>query len=287
VAGEAVVAMPFIPVGPSDIYYEVDDFADQWRPHDTVFMQSGFCRNGNFWRGWVPYLARDCRVVRADLRGCGHSPDPGAGYRLSLDDYVDDFVSVHRTLDLGKIHYIGESLGGVVGALAGIKHPELFASLTLVSTPLRIRPDGERAEALEFGSWGQAMQVLGLREWWLRVRRESFTNQQPDPARDDYFAQELARTSVRVAVELAEMVHGLDLSDQLRFLTVPTLLMTPLGSRFTSADDQATLAASIPDVTIHRESGASHDMYYVMPDRLAPVAAGFIADHALTGRKHQ
>jgi 3-oxoadipate enol-lactonase len=282
-----VAAVPLTAIGPSEIYYEVDDFADPWRPRDTVFMQSGFCRNGNFWRGWVPYLARRYRVVRVDLRGCGRSPDPGAGYGLSLDKYVEDFVSVHRRLELGRLHYIGESLGGVIGTVASIEHPELFASLTLISTPLRIRPDGERAESLEFGSWTQAMQELGLREWWLRVRREVFTNQQPDPARDEYFAGELARTSVRVAVELAEMVHGLDLSERLRFLQVPTLLMTPGGSKFSPASDQAALAAAIPDASIHQVAGASHDMYYLMPDLLAPVAARFIADHALAGGKQK
>jgi hypothetical protein len=59
--------------------------------------------------------------------------------------------------------------------------------------------------------------------------------------------------------------------------------MTPLGSKFTSANDQAALAASIPDVSVHREPGASHDMYYLIPDRLAPVAARFIASHARPG----
>ena len=268
--------MPFLEMNPGQIYWESDDFSDPWKQSKTFYMQSGFCRNGNFWRGWVPHLARDFRVIRADLRGCGRSPDPGKEYQYKIDGLVDDFLNVRRQLELDPVHYVGESLGGIVGTIAAIKEPAAFASLTLVSTPLKIRDEGQKLESLEFSSWQEALTELGLEKWWLRVRREVFTGQTPDDARDTYFARELARTSVRVAVELSLMVHGFNLEPYLSMLNVPTLVLIPLNSKLSPQLDQESLGDGIPGATIVTYPGATHDIYYLKPDELAEETLRFV-----------
>ncbi len=82
--------MPTVRVGDIDLYYQDHDFADPWTEHETVFMGHGFGRNSNFFRGWVPWLAREYRVIRMDTRGCGRSGDPGPDYRFTVDDLLHD-----------------------------------------------------------------------------------------------------------------------------------------------------------------------------------------------------
>ena len=60
--------------GKPSIHYVVDDHTDPWRKAPTILLQHGYGRSTEFWRGWVPYLSRFYRVVRADLRGFGQSP---------------------------------------------------------------------------------------------------------------------------------------------------------------------------------------------------------------------
>jgi pimeloyl-ACP methyl ester carboxylesterase len=57
---------------------------------------------------------------------------PGAHYTLEL--FVDDLLAVLRSAAT-PVHVLGYSFAGTVGAQAAIIHPELFASLTLLSAP--------------------------------------------------------------------------------------------------------------------------------------------------------
>src|SRR4030067_2517101 len=122
--------MPTVRVADVDLFYQADDFAAPGVQHDTVFIQHGYGRNSNFFRGWVPWLAREYRVVRMDLRGCGRSADPGPDYRYSLDGFLGDFIGFLNALEIDQVHYIGESLGGISGGAAAALYPQRFKSLT-------------------------------------------------------------------------------------------------------------------------------------------------------------
>ena len=74
------------PNGQTTYIYD-DDFADPWKPHETIVIQHGFARHGAFWYHWIPYLARKYRVIRLDARDHGYSsaPQPGVVYDYSVD----------------------------------------------------------------------------------------------------------------------------------------------------------------------------------------------------------
>ena len=60
-------------VGDIDIEFDVADYTDPWADGEpqTILFHHGFCRNLDFWSGWVPELARHYRVLRFNSRGCG------------------------------------------------------------------------------------------------------------------------------------------------------------------------------------------------------------------------
>jgi 3-oxoadipate enol-lactonase len=62
-------------IGENTIHYDLADYTDPWRGDvpQTLLLYPGYCRNIEFWRAWVPLLARDYRVLRMDARGYGHS----------------------------------------------------------------------------------------------------------------------------------------------------------------------------------------------------------------------
>jgi len=57
--------MPHVRTGDFDCWYADDCFAPPWLTPTTVLIQAGFGRNGEYWRGWVPDLARDREQARA------------------------------------------------------------------------------------------------------------------------------------------------------------------------------------------------------------------------------
>ena len=65
--------MPRVRTGDFDCGYADDCFADPWQEHETILIQHGFGRNGEYWRSWVPDLAARHRVIRRDMRAHGGS----------------------------------------------------------------------------------------------------------------------------------------------------------------------------------------------------------------------
>jgi pimeloyl-ACP methyl ester carboxylesterase len=101
-------------------------------------MLHGFARNAAFWNRWVPAIADTRRVYRPDLLGCGHSDLPPEGYRYTPEGITRSILAVLDALSLARVHWVGESSGGLVGLLLAANHPERIASLVLCNTPTRI-----------------------------------------------------------------------------------------------------------------------------------------------------
>ena len=74
-------------------------------------------------------------VIRYDLRDAGRSVtyEPGST-RYGLDDLAEDAVGLLDALDTDRAHIVGMSVGGGIGQLLALDHPEHVASLTLAST---------------------------------------------------------------------------------------------------------------------------------------------------------
>jgi 3-oxoadipate enol-lactonase len=265
--------MPTTQVRNTALYYQVDDFTDPWVPSETVFMQHGFSRNGNLLKAWVPTLGRHFKVIRMDLRGCGQSEDPGPEYQYSMGEIVQDFVSFLDTLNVPKVHYIGEAFGGAIGAEAAAAHPERFASLTLIATPVRTDATGHGVLNLGFATWADAIRELGMGEWWLRSREVG--GELDGSGRDEYFASEVIRTPAHVAIALLGVIPTFDIERLFPKLTMPLLVLAPGSGRALPVEHQR-LFQSIPGVTWKSYEEGTGLMACIMPDTLAAETLQFL-----------
>ena len=89
-------------------------------------IQHGLGRNSRFWYHWVPLLARHYRVIRRDLRGHGQSADPGPNHTWSVEELLTDMKGFLDALNLDRVHYVGESIGGLLGIACAVRWPERF-----------------------------------------------------------------------------------------------------------------------------------------------------------------
>jgi sigma-B regulation protein RsbQ len=170
----------------------------------TMMFAHGFGCDQTMWEPVARNFEQDFRVVLFDYVGHGRSDLTAysAERYASLDGYADDVVEIGRALDLKDAVFVGHSVSAMIGALASLAAPGMFAELVMVGpSPRYIDDDGYRGgfsraqidELLEFLAdnhlgWSAAMApaIMGNADRpELGARLEnSFCSTDPDIARD-------------------------------------------------------------------------------------------------------
>jgi pimeloyl-ACP methyl ester carboxylesterase len=113
----------------------VETFGDPADPPILLIM--GGAASMDWWEdGFCERLIAGSRfVIRYDHRDTGRSVsyEPGAA-PYSLRDLAEDAVGLLDAFGLESAHLVGFSIGGWIGQLVALDHPDRVASLTLIST---------------------------------------------------------------------------------------------------------------------------------------------------------
>jgi pimeloyl-ACP methyl ester carboxylesterase len=106
----------------------------------VVVLSHGFGTDQSTWSRVLPYLTRDHRVVLYDLVCAGSVNPEHFDFRRynTLDSYVDDLLAILDALRIPKCAFVGHSVSAMIGILASIRRPELFAKLVLVGASPRL-----------------------------------------------------------------------------------------------------------------------------------------------------
>ena len=84
------------------------------------------------WDEQAAALAGDFTVLRYDLRGHGRSGTPPAPWTFA--DLVADLLALWNALGIERSHFVGLSLGGMIGQHLALDHSERLDRLVLCST---------------------------------------------------------------------------------------------------------------------------------------------------------
>ncbi len=79
-----------------------------------------------------PLLAAGWRVLRLDMRGHGGSEAGPEACTMSM--LAQDVADILDFLSIAKVHFVGVSIGGMIGQAFGIEHPDRALSLMLCGT---------------------------------------------------------------------------------------------------------------------------------------------------------
>ena len=100
----------------------------------TIFFAHGFGCDQNMWRLLAPDYADRYRVVLFDLVGSGMSLESAFDKQKygSLQGYASDLVEVVREFGQGPAVLVSHSVSAMIGVLADIANPGLFAAHAMV-----------------------------------------------------------------------------------------------------------------------------------------------------------
>src|SRR6478672_507031 len=106
----------------------------------VVCMTHSLASDGGMWTEQVPpLLAAGFRVLRIDMRGHGGS-DPVEG-DYTMQALAGDVAAVLDALSIKRVHYVGLSIGGMIGQAFALAHANRLIS-ALWSDTLPASPAG-------------------------------------------------------------------------------------------------------------------------------------------------
>ncbi|HEY2903242.1 MAG TPA: alpha/beta fold hydrolase [Polyangia bacterium] len=118
----------------TELHFEIHgDAHDDGRPW-VVLSHSLACA----WQMWTPQIAAltaRYRVLALDTRGHGQSAASPAPY--TFDRLADDVAAIVQSLRIERPHFVGLSLGGMIGQTYALRFPGALASLILADTASR------------------------------------------------------------------------------------------------------------------------------------------------------
>jgi 3-oxoadipate enol-lactonase len=206
----------------------------------VVTLSHSLATNLSMWDPQIPALTARYRVLRYDTRGHGGTDAPEGPY--SLEQLTEDTRTLLQALGIPRTHFIGLSMGGMIGQILGLQYPEILQSLVLSNTTSRVPAEAKPA-------WEERIRVARTQAMEPHVEptigrwfTASFREKHPEvvnPVR-----AMIRGTSPRGYIGCCQAIARLDLTDRLHAITTPTLIIA-------GEDDPATPVAA--SRTIHEK----------------------------------
>lgn len=259
------------------LHVGVHNYTDPWKKAPTILLQHGFSRSGRFWFNMIPYLSRFYRVLCPDLRGLGESSaafDLATG--ITVENYLSDLATIADAFGAETFHYVGESLGGILGLALAARLPERVRTLSLLAAPLSISPETQHAFALGHPTWQDALRQLGSRGWSDAVNTATRFPPNSDPAMLEWYANETGKSPVEVLIAMSRLAAKVDVTPVLDQVGAPVLGLYPAGGRIT-AQFEAVLREKIPQIRLLHLPTSYHMIWMLEPAICAEAILHFMA----------
>jgi 3-oxoadipate enol-lactonase len=187
----------------------------------VVALSHSLASSSVMWAAQVPALEQHFRVIQLDTRGHGGSDAPAMAY--SLDMLGDDLLAALDGLGVKKFHWVGLSMGGMIGQNLALRAPERIGKLVLCDTSARTTPEAvpvwderivqARAEGMS------AIAESTLARWFTPPYLEK------RPPVVETIRQQIVATPVDGYIGCCEALKTLDYLDQLPGVALPALVV--------------------------------------------------------------
>jgi len=259
-----------------EIYYE-----EEGSGPPILFIHE-FAGDHRSWEPQIQYLSRSYRCIVYNARGYPPSDVPTERSAYSQDLAIADALAVLDHLEVERSHVVGLSMGAFTALHLGLRHPGRTVSLVVAGCGYGAHPDardGFRAESKAVAEAFEAEGASGIaRQYGSGPARVQFMNK--DPRGWEKFVEMLSEhstvgsTLTMLGVQ-RERPSLYDLVDELRDLTVPTLLI--VGDEDAGClDASLMLKESIQSAGLWILPKTGHTTNLEEPDRFNEIVAEFL-----------
>jgi 3-oxoadipate enol-lactonase len=243
----------------------------------VTFSHSLGCHLG-MWDEQAQALRGRYRVLRFDTRGHGQTSAPAGAY--SLDQMAEDLHGLLGGLGIKATHFVGLSMGGMIGQLFALKYPAMVQSLVLCDTTSRYPAAAapiweERIRTVEAKGMEPLVQPT-LERWFtapFRARRKDVMER---------VGAMIRSTPPAGYIGCCHAVPKIDVTDRLGAVRCPALVIVGEEDPGTPVEMARQLHAALPAAELAILRSASHLSNVEQPAEFNRVLAGFL--DKVTGR---
>ena len=243
----------------------------------TVCITHSLASDGGSWVEQVPALLQGgFRVLRLDMRGHGGSDPVSSDYTMAA--LADDVAGALAALAIPRVHYIGLSIGGMIGQAFALAHGERLISAMWCDT-LPASPQGGR------DIWDQRINTVrsanslapladATVERWLTAGFKA-----AHPGRWQQIRDTVIGTTPTGYLGCCAAILDFDFVPRLPEVRVPLLVLCGENDAGTPASENRRLASLVPAARYEEMPGCLHFPNVEQPCHFNRIMLGWLEQH--------
>ena len=243
----------------------------------VVCITHSLASDGGSWSDQLPaLLAAGFRVLRLDMRGHGGSDAVAGNYTMRA--LADDVAAVLDGLSIRRCHYIGLSIGGMIGQGFALAHRERLLSAmwcdTLPCSPAGAAPVWRERMAVVRNASSLEPIADGTMDRWFT---ESFKGRRP--GRWKQIRDTVAATTPAGYLGCCEAILDFDFVPQLPGVKLPVLVLCGDSDPGTPPAENRRIASLVPGARYEEIGDARHCPNVERPEAFNRVMLEWLAAH--------
>jgi 3-oxoadipate enol-lactonase len=231
-----------------EINYEIEG-SGPW-----ITLSHSLACNLHMWDEQMEVLTKHFKVLRFDTRGHGASSAPEGPY--TLEQMADDVHGLFASLGIKETHWVGLSMGGMIGQTYALKYPGVFKSLVLADTTSRRPPNAAQM-------WGERIQIARTKgmEALIESTLARWFTEPCLKSRKDIVARigsDIRNTPVAGFCGACEAIAKVDTLDRLKEIKCPVLIMVGDQDHGTPPEMARAIHANLPGSELEIIDSAAH-----------------------------
>jgi 3-oxoadipate enol-lactonase len=187
----------------------------------VILFNHSLATHLGMWNPQITPFSKDYRVLCYDTRGHGDTDAPRGPYTLA--SLARDAANLLDVLGIDKVHWVGISMGGMIGQAFALAYPDRLMSLALCDTTSEIPAEAhsvwnERIETAR--TQGMESLVEPTIDRWFSP---GFVQRQPQTV--ETIRDMIRATPVEGFIGCSQAIMQLDFTGRLAEIRAPTLIL--------------------------------------------------------------
>ena len=256
----------------------------------TLVFSHGFGCDQSMWRFMVPLFAARFKVVLFDLVGSGQS-DLSAYYKRkydSLEGYASDLIEVVKEFaGPGPVIHVGHSVSAMIGVLADLRTPGLFAAHVMVGPSPRYINEGDYVGGFTPQDIVSLLSTLASNYFgWASTMAPAIMGAPGQPELGEELARSFCRSDPDISQQFARVTFTSDNREDVARLPTKTLVLQCNQDFIAPLEVGRYLQQVMPDCTLRIIDNIGHCPHMSAPDACFAAIEEFFATSGVMSLGH-